>query len=77
MLGREKLDDILEGFDCACSSVEALVASLDTVMASEDIPRMMPLIELLDTQSLLVYHDYLMISVEEAESGASLDRPFA
>jgi hypothetical protein len=77
MLGREKLDDMLEGLDCACRSVEALVACLDTALASEDIPRMMPLIELLDTQSLLVYHDYLMISVEEAESGADSEGPSA
>ncbi len=75
MLSREKLDDKLEGLDLACRSIASLVASLDKLVTSEDIPRIMPLIELLDTQSILVYHDYLLVSVEESESGVSLEGP--
>jgi hypothetical protein len=33
------------------------------------IEKMMPLVEMLNTQSLLVYHDYLLMSAELAESG--------
>jgi hypothetical protein len=75
MMSRETLDGMLLGLDIACRSVESLVASLDRALTSDDVPRMMPLIELLDTQSILVYHDYLLVSVEEAESGADLESP--
>ena len=76
MLDAESLDEMLEGLDCECRSIEALLVSLDKVVASGDIPRMMPLIDLLETQSLLVYRDYLLVSVEEAELGANSERPF-
>jgi len=50
-----------------------IMANLNGVVAGGDIPSVMPPIELLDTQSLLLCHNYLLTSVEEVESGEDLD----
>ncbi len=73
---RRQLEGVIDSLDYACSSMEDLVARLDKLVDGGEMERVMPLVEMLDTQSLLVYHDYLLMSVEEAESGEGLDGPF-
>ena len=67
LMTREQLDGMRDGLDVACRSIESLVGRIGEMVNKGEIERMSPLIELLDTQSLLVCHDYLLMSVEEVE----------
>ncbi len=58
-----------DGLDHACRSIETIVGAINEMVDGGQIEKMMPLVEMLNTQSLLVYHDYLLMSAELAESG--------